>query len=614
MKKMLICGLSLCLAMTAVAKNVQLADRVEPMAWWAGMAHTELQLMLHGTDVAACNVAFADDALPIVRIEKTDNPNYLFVYVDTKNAQPGIYQLVITNGKKRQKIDYLLRKRADGSAERSSFGPQDAVYLLMPDRFANGDPSNDNVAGYRQGVVRGDWHQRQGGDIQGIIDHLGHIADLGATALWTTPLFDDNDTRYSYHHYACTDYYKIDPRFGVNDDYKRLADSCHVHGLKLIMDVVPNHCGIEHWWMKDLPAHDWFHQWPEFTRTNHNVSIWTNPDLSEYDITLLEKGWFDNNMPDYNLANPLVFDYLRQAYTYWIEFAGIDGLRIDTYPYNDIWDAARLMRAFNAEYPNLTIVGECWVKSPSQNAFFQMGAKNKNGFDSGLQSVMDFTLRDIFDWSFKEDEGWDKGTLRYYNHFAQDFVYPDVNFVMNMLDNHDMDRYAELMHRDARLVKMGFAVISTIRGYPQFFYGDEVMMHSELGSYEGSRHTFPGGWNDDEHNAFDPAQRTAEENDIYNYLRNLLHFRKGCTALHTGKMRQFLPNDGVYVYFRYNADDTVMVVMNNRDEERTVDLQRYNEFDIVGKQAIEVPTQTTIDLGETLRVPAKTVLVLHIQK
>lgn len=613
MKKIAFLGLSLCLALTAAAKNAQLADRIEPHAWWAGMAHTELQLMLHGTDIAACSVAFADNALPIARIEKTDNPNYLFVYVDTEGAQPGTYQLVIGKGKKTQKVDYALNVRAEGSAERSSFSSADAWYLIMPDRFANGDPNNDNVAGCNQGVVRGNLYQRQGGDIQGIIDHLDHIADLGITTIWPTPLLADNDTAFSYHHYACSDYYRIDPRFGTNEEYKQLADECHKRGMKLIKDIVPNHCGRTHWWMNDLPDSTWLHQWPTFTRTNYNVSIWTNENPSERDLTLLEKGWFDTNMPDLNLSNPLLFDYLRQVYVYWIEYAGLDGLRVDTYPYNDIFVAARLMNTINEEYPNLSLVGECWVKSPSQTAFYQTGAKNKNGFDSGLQSVMDFTLKDVFEWSFREPEAWNTGTIRFYNHFAQDFVYPNANMVMNMLDNHDMDRYAALVGRDPKIYKMGLAVISTIRGYPQFYYGDEVMIEGNAGSYEDARHTFPGGWADDPHNAFDPKQRTTLENDIYDYLKTLLAFRKGCTALHDGTMKQFLPHDGIYAYFRYDDNAKVMVVVNNNDTDATVDLTRYDEMQIVGHTAYNVTEGETLTLGTQLAVPAKTVWILDIK-
>ena len=613
MKRLTLIGLALCTMLTANAKNAQLTDHIEPTSWWSGMAHTELQLMLHGTDIASAQISVKDNALTILRIEKSSNPNYLFVYLDTKNAAAGTYQISIKKGKKTQTVNYVLNARAEGSAERKGFTSADAWYLLMPDRFANGDPTNDNLAGCNQGVVRGNLYQRQGGDIQGIINHLDHIADCGFTAVWPTPVLTDNDTAFSYHHYAISDYYRIDPRLGTNDDYKRLADECHKRGLKLIKDIVPNHCGRTHWWMNDLPDTTWLHQWPTFTRTNYNVSIWTNDNPSDKDLTLLEKGWFDTNMPDLNLANPLLFDYLRQVYVYWIEFAGIDGLRVDTYPYNDIFVASKLMNALNKEYPNINIVGECWVKSPVQTAFYQTGAKNRNGFDSGLQSVMDFTLKDVFEWSFKENEAWNTGLIRFYNHFAQDFVYPNKNLIMNMLDNHDMDRYAALVDRDPKLYKMGLAVISTIRGYPQLYYGDEIMIEGNAGTYEEARHTFPGGWADDTHNAFDPAQRTALENDIYNYTKSLLTFRKHCPALHDGAMRQFLPVDGIYVYFRYTDNSRVMVIVNNNTADKTVDLDYYNEMQIIGHTAHNVTENSDILLENQITIPAKTIWVFEIK-
>lgn len=613
MKRKPILVILLLLPLMAFAKSPKLVDRIEPLSWWAGMARTDLQLMLHGTDIASADVSFANNALKISRIEKTDNPNFLFVYVDTKNAAAGNYKLTIKKGKKRQVVDYQLNERAKGSAERPSFGPADVFYLIMPDRFANGNPQNDTVKGLHADFEMGNLEKRQGGDIQGIIDHLDYIADLGCTTIWPTPLFYDNEPRFSYHHYATGDYYRIDPRFGTNNDYRRLADSCHRHGLKLVMDIVPNHCGTSHWWMNDLPASDWFHTWPKLTITHFNVSIWTNPNVAKHDIDLLKNGWFDATMPDLNLENPLLFDYLRQVYCYWIELVGIDGLRVDTYPYNDIFTASKLMNALNAEYPNLSLVGECWVKSVPQTAFFQTGANNKNGFDSGLQSVMDFTLKDCFEFAFLEDEAWNKGMIRFYNHFAQNGVYPNMNMVMNMLDNHDMDRFPAVVKRDVRLVKMGIAMISTIRGYPQFYYGDEVLIPGDCGRYESARYTFLGGWNSDSHNAFAPKQRTADESEVYNYMKRMLDFRRNCTALHTGEMLQFLPNDGIYVYFRYNDAAKVMVMANNANEAKTVDLERYNEMEIIGKRGYNVGNDEHFIIGQTLEIPAKTVFVVEIK-
>ena len=612
MRKVLVLVSVLCFC-TAVMAKKDLVTRVEPAEWWAGMAHEELQLMLYGEDIAEAEVRFEDDALRIDRIERTDNPDYMFLYVDVKDAAAGDYKLMVKKGGKRQAIAYRLNSRREGSALRRSFGTEDAIYLIMPDRFANGNRENDSVEGYHEGVVPGDLKKRQGGDIEGIIRHLDYIADLGMTAVWTTPMLEDNDLSMSYHHYACTDYYKVDPRFGTNRDYRRLADECHLRGLKLIIDIVPNHCGWQHWWHNDLPAKDWYNQWEAFTRTNYNTTVWTDPHRSDYDMKLLRDGWFDTNMPDMNLNNPLVFDYVRQAYTYWIEYADIDGVRVDTYPYNDIHTAARLMNALNREYPNLTIVGECWVKSVTEMAYYQTGANNRDGFDSGLQSVMDFTMKDYFDCVFKEPEAWNTGVIRFYNHMALDFAIPNPDMVMNMLDNHDMSRFAAEVNYDKRLYKMGLALVSTLRGYPQFYYGDEIMQISPKGGYENCRHNMMGGWEGDPRSVFTREGRTADENEIYDYLSALLNFRKACPAFHTGsKMKQFIPRDGIYAFFRYQGDAKVMVVTNNNEEERVLQTAPFAEMEIEGHTVRCVTSGEKFVMGKELRVPGKTVLVLEI--
>ncbi len=613
MRKVLVLISVLCFC-TAVMAKKDLVTRIEPAEWWAGMAHEELQVMLYGEGIAEAEVGFKGDELRIDSTVRTDNPNYLFLYVDVKDAAAGEYTLTVRKGGRRQNVAYRLRNRREGSAARRSFGTEDAVYLIMPDRFANGNRENDEVEGYHEGVVPGDLRMRQGGDIEGIIEHLDYIAGMGMTAVWTTPLLEDNDTSLSYHHYACTDYYKVDPRFGRNEDYRRLSDECHMRGLKLIIDMVPNHCGSGHWWHNDLPARDWYNRWGEFTRTNYNTTVWTDPHRSERDMRLLRDGWFDTNMPDMNLNNPLVFDYVRQAYTYWIEYANIDGVRVDTYPYNDIRTAARLMRAINREYPHLTIVGECWVKTVTEMAYYQTGAGNRDGFDSGLQSVMDFTMKDYFDWVFMEPEAWNTGVIRFYNHMALDFAIPNPDMVMNMLDNHDMSRFAAEVGHDKRLYKMGLALVSTLRGYPQFYYGDEIMQVSPKGGYENCRHRMEGGWEGDPRSVFTREGRTADENEIYDYLSALLNFRRECPAFHTGsKMKQFIPRDGVYTFFRYRDDAKVMVVTNNNDDERRVETAPFAEMEIEGRSARCVTSGEEFVIGKEIRVPGKTVLVLEIR-
>jgi len=593
--------------------NAQIVDRMEPSKWWVGMHFTELQIMLYGKNIADYSVEFKDNALIINRKIKTDNPNYLFLYVETQGAKAGTYQLNIWKGREKQTLDFKLYNRVPNSANRVSFSSADAVYLLMPDRFANGNPANDNLPNYIQKVDRKTPGARHGGDIQGIIEKVPYLANLGITALWTTPMFENNDTEYSYHHYATSDYYKIDERLGTTEDYKRLSEVCHLNNIKLIIDIVPNHCGSSHWWLKDLPAKDWFHIWEKYTATNYRLNPHTDIHAAEIDKEILTKGWFSHNMPDFNLENPLVFDYLSQVYVYWIELVGIDGIRVDTYPYNDINLASLFIKSIRAEYPRMTIVGECWLKTPSEIAFYQSGTFNHKNFNSQMQSVMDFPLKDVFETALTEEDAWDKGLIKFYNHFAMDFVYRNPNMIMNFLDNHDITRYSVTVKKDVAAYKMALAILCTTRGYPQIYYGTEIMLDGTENSYEGARFDFPGGWKEDKRNAFTEEGRTAVENEIFRYLQKLLHFRKSSTALQTGEMKHFIPQNGTYFYFRYNDNQLVMVAVNNSKQSKTVDLERFNEMNIIGSQAVEVTTGQKYSLNKTLTIPARTALVLEIK-
>jgi len=604
----------LSLAFQVDAKALPWIQRLEPTFWWTGMSQSELQLMIYGIDVSKANISIDYPGVKIVRKELTDNPNYVFLYLTiSKEALPGQFKIVLKKDNRKQTILYELKKRREGSASRKSFTEADALYLLMPDRFANGNSDNDSIFGYHQGVHREIPGARHGGDIDGIISKIPYLADLGITALWTTPLFDNNDTQYSYHHYACSDYYKIDPRLGKNEDYLRLSDVCHSNGLKLIIDVVPNHCGSSHWWMKDLPAKDWLNTWPTFTSSNYRMTVWTDPHASEADLYLLTHGWFAPNMPDLNLQNPLLFDYLRQVYVFWIESANIDGMRVDTYPYNDINTAAKFIQSIRAEYPNMNVVGECWVKTPAEIAYYQSGNNNKDGFDSRLTSVMDFCLKDVFSSAFNETESWDGGMAKFYSLYAQDFVYPNQNLIMNFLDNHDIDRYSTAVKRDVLKYKMALAMLIASRGYPQIYYGTEIMLDGISGSYEGNRFDFPGGWVADKRNAFTEQGRTNVENDVFNYLRKLLKYRKENPVLQNGKMKQFIPENGLYVYFRYNDKKTVMIIANNNEQIKELNLNRLSEM-LAGKtDGFEITTAKIFALQHSITIPAKTVLLLDVR-
>jgi glycosidase len=602
------------LAFQLSAREQKWVQRAEPTYWWTEMNQPEFQLMLYGVDLRSDEITINYPGITIARKALTDNPDYVFLYLNvSKETQPGKFNIVLKRGKKTQTVVYELKKRSEGSSSRKSFTEADALYLLMPDRFANGNTDNDSIPGYHQGVHRDIPGARHGGDIAGIISKIPYLAKLGITALWTTPLFDNNDTQYSYHHYACSDYYKIDPRFGKNEDYLRLSETCHSNGLKLIIDVVPNHCGSSHWWMKDLPAKDWFNTWPTYTSSNYRMTAWTDPHASSADLYRLTHGWFAPNMPDLNLQNPLLFDYLRQVYVFWIESAHIDGMRVDTYPYNDIKTAARFIQSIRNEYPHMNVVGECWVKTPAEIAYFQSGNRNKDGFDSRLTSVMDFCLKDVLSSLFNENESWDSGMARFYSLYAQDFVYPNSNLIMNFLDNHDIDRYSIAVKRDVRKYKMGLGMLITSRGYPQIYYGTEIMLDGKAGSYEGNRFDFPGGWSSDKRDAFTESGRTNAENEVFNYTKILLNYRKNNPVLQNGKMKQFIPEDGVYVNFRYNDDKTIMVIANNNDQNKEVDLSRFNEVLTRKTTGKEITTSKTYSLQSPVAIPAKTVLILEIK-
>ena len=613
MKKYILLILIVFTGLRLSAKTQPWTQRVEPTFWWTDMHQSEFQLMLYGLDLKSAKISINYPGVSIVSKSVTDNPNYAFLYLNVaKGTQPGKFNIELKKGNKKQVIVYEFKKRREGSAARKSFTEADAIYLLMPDRFANGNPQNDSIAGYHQGVQREISGARHGGDIDGIISKIPYLAGLGVTTLWTTPLFDNNDTNYSYHHYGCSDYYKVDPRLGKNEDYLRLSNTCHSNGLKLIIDVVPNHCGSSHWWMKDIQAKDWFNTWPTYTSSNYRMTAWTDPHAAESDKYRLTHGWFAPNMPDLNLQNPLLFDYLRQVYVFWIESANIDGMRVDTYPYNDIKTAARFIKSIRNEYPNMNVVGECWIKTPAEIAYYQSGNNNKDGFDSQLTSVMDFCLKDFFSATFNETESWDGGLARFYSLFAQDFVYPNPNMIMNFLDNHDIDRYSTAVKRDVNKFKMGLAMLITTRGYPQIYYGTEIMLDGIPGDYQGHRFDFPGGWAADKRSAFTPEGRTTVENHVFNYLKALLNYRKNNPVLQNGLMKQFIPENGLYVYFRYNNEKTVMVIANNNTEAKELNLNRFGEM-LSGKSiGTEITTEKTYDLQTPVPVLGKMVLILDV--
>jgi len=597
-------------------------QKVEPPFWWSGMKNSKLQLMLYGNNIAAYTVTVSDKEVVLDSITKTENPNYLFLNLDlSKVSGNKNFELVLNQkGKKKLVQSYELKQRERNSANRNSFDSSDVIYLIMPDRFANGDPKNDSHKDVIEKANRADKGGRHGGDIQGVIDHLDYLDDLGVTALWSTPLLEDNEPVYSYHTYAQSDYYKIDPRYGSNNDYRRLADEMHERDMKLIMDYVTNHWGSKHWMIKDLPTYDFINQWPEgFRRSNYRMSTQFDANTSEIDAKGCMDGWFDTTMPDMNQRNPLLLNYLIQNAIWWIEFTGLDGLRVDTYSYNDKEGIAKWTKAITDEYPNFNIVGEVWMHDQAQMAYWQKDSKIGaiQNFNSHLPSVMDFTLYDEITGVFNKNKAsWDDGIIKIYENFANDFLYPNIDNILVFAGNHDTNRINEIYQSDIDKYKLAMTLILTIRGMPQLYYGDEIGMLGNKSKYgDGDiRRDFPGGWEGDAQNAFAQNERTESQEDYHSFTKKLLNWRKNNEAIHIGLTLQFIPENNVYVYFRSTADASVMVIINNNLDSQTIDLSRFAEGlkDYTnGKDAL---SEMEISLKGELKIEGKKSMILDLVK
>lgn len=619
-------------------------SRVEPLSWWTGMK-TPLQLLVNGKDIALCDVRIEPDSaqqsgplcpdggcgVKVAAIHRADSPNYLFVDVDVApDALTGTYSLVFTRDGESFRYPYEIARRAEGSARRGSFSTADMIYLIMPDRFANGDPSNDSTSDTAEKADRSGLFGRHGGDLQGIINHLDYIADLGATAIWCTPVLLDNEPAGSYHGYACSDYYRVDPRFGTNELYREFVDKAHALGLKVVMDIVTNHCGAAHWWMKDLPFKDWIHRFPEYTGTSNCFSVNMDPNASEYDLNIQESGWFVPSMPDMNLDNPYVLNYFKQWAVWWIEYAGLDGLRVDTYPYNEKQPMSEWCASVLAEYPDFNIVGECWTSSIPQLAYWQGGNPNRDGFDSHLPSIMDFPLHDAVRAGIPTDSrAWGEGMTRVYDCLSHDFVYHDLSKMMIFPGNHDTDRIGDVLGRNADRHKMVMTMMATMRGIPQLLYGDEMMFVSRDMSkgHGGLRVDFPGGWPGDEQNFFSPEGRAAAgagtdgkpvpEGQIaalHDFTRHLFRWRKNKPVIHRGKTMHFLSRDNTYAYFRYDTTDAVFVFINNSRGKKKIPWSHYSEIAAGLHDGRNVLTGEPAEVSDSTVVGPRQVLVIEYKR
>lgn len=590
---------------------------IEPAFWWVHMKNPKLQVLVHAKGITLATPFISYNGVSIDSVARTDNPNYLFLYLHiAPDARPGKFPIHFKVKNKDVAVySYELKERRAGSAERGSFTPADVIYLLMPDRFANGNPDNDSTPDTHEKADRLNLNGRHGGDIQGITDHIGYLKELGITALWSSPLVEDNMPAYSYHGYAITDFYKIDPRYGTMQDYLKLSDELHKNNMKLIMDMVTNHCGSYHWWMKDLPCHNWVHQFNEFTRTNYQISTTYDPYASEYDRRLNFDGWFDTSMPDLNQDNPHLLTYLIQNAIWWVEYANLDGIRIDTYPYNNHWKIAEWSKSIRNEYPRLNIVGECWVHSPQEIAYWQTGSKNHDGYDSYLPTVMDFALHDQFLTAFNENESALTGIRRFYNHFTLDYIYPNPKNLLIFTENHDTRRFIEVIKGDPRLFKIAYTLLFTIRGIPQIYYGMEILLPGDKNKGDGDiRRDFPGGWPGDKKNVFEGKGLTAAEKDAYEFTKKLLNWRKNNPVIHEGATTQFITQNDCYVYFRYNREKSVMIIINNSNTENLeLNTQRFAERLKGFTSGFDIISGKTVSDLSLIDIPAKTPMIIELK-
>ena len=632
----------------SAAKNVKTTvSRIDPTDWYVGMKNPCLQLMVYGQGVRRVNNVTTDyPGVTIDSLVRLDSPNYLLVYLNLRDAQPGTMTLNFNTGKKMHKVNYVLKQRQMKGDEHVGFDISDVLYLLMPDRFASGRHDNDQIAGLRTYVNdRSKPSLRHGGDMEGIRQHLDYFTELGVTALWFTPVLENNspdsENGFStYHGYATTDYYRVDPRFGTNEEYCQLIREAHSRGLKVVMDMIFNHCGFEHSWVSDMPSKDWFNtpEWlseknsgrdpmtgftanadgsepakSAYLQTSYKLTPVVDPYASEVDLRETVEGWFVPSMPDLNQRNPHLMRYLIQNSIWWIETAAIDGIRMDTYPYAFREPMAQWMKELDEEYPNFNTVGETWVTEPAYTAAWQKDSHVAVGFpNSNLKTVMDFSFFDKLNQAKGEEtDGWWKGLNRLYNSFVYDYLYPNPSSVLAFIENHDTDRFLG-NGRDTLMLKQALALLLTVNRIPQLYYGTEVLMNGTKEVTDGNvRKDFPGGFPGDSHNCFTHEGRSKAENSMFNWLSRLLHWRQGNETIIRGYQTQFIPYNGIYVITRRWHRNTVMTILNGTNRPATMHVRRYAE--VIGKtgRVQDIPTGRYYDLSNDLTLKPRQSLVLE---
>lgn len=586
--------------------------KLEPAFWWAGMKNNELQVLMYGDNIAKCEVSISSKNVKIQEIVRMENPNYLLVYFDLSDAKPETFNIQLQRGKEKKSIPYEIKQRKEGSADRAGFNSSDVLYLIMPDRFANGDPSNDVIKGMIDNKVdRKDQYARHGGDIKGIEDNLDYIADLGVTAIWVNPIQENDMPHGSYHGYAITDYYRVDRRFGSNDDFIRMVDKSHAKGMKIVMDMIFNHCGSEHYFFKDKPSHDWFNFSDKYVQTSYKTTTQYDPYASAYDKKMAMDGWFVEVMPDLNQRNRHVAKYLIQTSIWWIEYADLNGIRQDTHPYADFDMMSQWCQAVTNEYPDFNIVGETWYANNLAIAYWQKDSKLAAPRNSQLRCVMDFPLMGAMNNAFDEETDWEKGMTRLYEYLGQDIIYENPHELLIFLDNHDTSRFFKTEESTSNFdrYKQAIAFLLTTRGIPEIYYGTEILMAADKANGDGTlRENFPGGWSGDSQNAFSASGRTTKQNEAYNYMKKLLDWRKGNDVIAKGTLKHFAPSNSVYVYERKYGDKSVVVMLNGSSEDQEIDLNIYQEI-LPKNQAKDIISGKTINLSDKFLVKSRNVLI-----
>mgnify|MGYP002998637277 FL=1 len=579
------------------------------------MKNPELQILLYGEDLALSDVTVSGEGIYLKETVRQDNPNYLLLYLDLSEAKAQTFQILLKNGKKKLQVPYELKSRVRRGEDVKGFTSEDVLYLIMPDRFANGNPENDVVDGMREKKIdRADSFARHGGDIQGISNHLDYIADLGVTAIWLNPTQENDMESGSYHGYAITDYYQIDRRFGSNEDFCALVEKAHEKNLKVVMDMIFNHCGGENYLFRDKPSKDWFNFRSNYVQTSFKTSSVMDIHASAFEKKIATDGWFTSVMPDFNQRNRHVARYLIQSSIWWIEYAGINGIRQDTHPYADFDFMSQWCKEVLDEYPYFNIVGETWLNSNVLVSYWQKNSKLAAPLNSNLPTVMDFPLQTLMNQAFDEETGeWGGGLYKLYDYQTQDLVYANPMNLLTFLDNHDTSRFAQTdeMAKKLKRYKQAMVFLLTTRGIPQIYYGTEILMTGDKGKGDGDlRKDFPGGWQGDTRNCFVKNGRTALENEAFEFTRQLLNWRKGNQVIGKGSLKHYSIQNGVYVYQREFNGKSVVVIMNGTDDSKELDLTPYQEI-LPRENALDVLTGKNVNLSGKLRLNGRENLILN---